>query len=77
MKFSKGTILALALIAPISFFGCAKQGVDIAAGDKKPVEIKVTFWGAPDEVKVITNIIDKWQDSHPHIIVRLEHQQTI
>lgn len=73
MKFRKWTILALMLIIPVFFSGCAKEFTGAASSDKKPVEIKVTFWGAPDEVRIITNIIDKWQESHPDIIVRLEH----
>jgi len=40
---------------------------------KTPVEIKVAFWGAPDEVSITTGIIERWQKSHPDILVRLEH----
>lgn len=41
--------------------------------NKGPVEIKVAFWGGPDEVSIITNTISEWQKSHRDIIVRLEH----
>jgi ABC-type glycerol-3-phosphate transport system substrate-binding protein len=48
-------------------FGCGQ-------GEKEgKTEIKVAFWGAPDEVNIIGAIIDKWQKSHPDINVKLEH----
>jgi len=49
--------------------GCAKK----EAGPKGPVEIKVAYWGAPDDVNIISGIISQWQSAHPDIIVRLEH----
>ena len=38
-----------------------------------PVEVKVAFWGSPDEIKIIEDSIAGWQASHPEIKVRLEH----
>lgn len=76
-KVKKVTALLSAVIAA-SFFmsaGCAKQrdeNIERAAA-KGPVEIKVAFWGAPDEVNIIADIINKWKVGHPDIAVRLEH----
>lgn len=65
------TALITVLIIPFLLFGCGNNAsID---GAKKPVEIKVTFWGAPDEVNIVTKIINEWQKTHPEIIVRLEH----
>ncbi len=49
--------------------GCA----DKRDTGKGPVEIQVAFWGAPDELNIITNIINNWQRENPGIIVKLEH----
>lgn len=48
--------------------GCGKpQGKDGVA------EIKVTFWGTPEEVDIITHSIEDWQAAHPNIKVIFEH----
>ncbi len=66
--------LLVALIIPLFLCvsGCAKKESGVP-GQARPVEIKVAFWGAPDEVTIITDIIAKWQAKHPEILVRLEH----
>jgi ABC-type glycerol-3-phosphate transport system substrate-binding protein len=33
----------------------------------------VAYWGAPDEVNIISGIISRWQAVRPDIVVRLEH----
>ncbi len=53
--------------------GCAGKSSCDAAGGKAPVEIKVAFWGGPDELRIMSGVIDEWQKSHPDIIVRMEH----
>jgi multiple sugar transport system substrate-binding protein len=58
------TVLALFFIS-----GC---GGGTGTG-KQPVEIKVAFWGGPDEINIITDIINTWQKDNPDIKVRLEH----
>jgi ABC-type glycerol-3-phosphate transport system substrate-binding protein len=35
--------------------------------------IRVIFWGAPEEVEIITNTIREWEKDHPEILVILEH----
>ena len=37
------------------------------------VEIKVAFWGSPEEIDIITQSLSKWQTEHPNIRVRFEH----
>lgn len=69
--------LLLALSFSLCLAGCssdrAKAESDKSSGGKSPVEIKVAFWGAPDEVNIITEIINRWQKARPDITVRLEH----
>jgi multiple sugar transport system substrate-binding protein len=71
MRLSRGflllTVALILLILPIS--GCARK----EAGPKGPVEIKVAYWGAPDDVNIISGIIKDWQAARPSILVRLEH----
>ena len=48
--------------------GCGKKEVK----EDRPT-IKVAFWGTPEEVEIIENIIEPWQRTHPQIKVELEH----
>lgn len=52
--------------------GCARSGGE-GADASRPVEVHVAFWGAPDELNILTGIVAKWQAVHPEIIVKLEH----
>ncbi len=63
-------ILAIALSTLVGAFfnGCAKTEDDNGA-----IEIKVAFWGSPQEIDIITRAIEPWQEKNPHIKVRLEH----
>lgn len=36
-------------------------------------EIKVAFWGSPEEIEIITNSIKGWQTAHPDIKIVFEH----
>ena len=56
--------LAGALLGPGCGSGGAKKGT---------TEVKVTFWGGPEEVDTITHSIEEWQKSHPTIKVVFEH----
>ena len=62
-------LLVVSYLAAIS--GCGKK--EEGKGAKTPVEIAVAFWGSPDELNIITGIINKWQLAHPDIVVKLEH----
>ena len=57
------------LVIGLSLFGCARKDA-VEAG---PVVIKVAFWGGPDDIEIITSVIDEWQAKHPEIKVKLEH----
>lgn len=61
--------LILAGVLSLSVFcGCAKK-----PEGSKPVEIKVAFWGAPEDIDIIKSVVGAWQLKHPDIRVRLEH----
>ncbi|MDP3790969.1 MAG: sugar ABC transporter substrate-binding protein [Candidatus Omnitrophota bacterium] len=73
MRLNK-LLVFFVVIGSLTFLtgGCGGKKV-VTAGGKTPVEIKVAFWGGPDEVRIMSGVIDEWQKSHPDIIVRLEH----
>ena len=43
--------------------------------DRSPAKptIKISIWGCTDEVDIITEIVDEWQEKHPDVIARVEH----
>ena len=49
----------------------------LLAGCREPEDgktrIRVTFWGVPEEKKIITDTIRNWEKNHPDIVVILEH----
>ena len=54
----------------VSFLnGCGKPAVD----QNSPTEIKVAFWGSPEEIDIITHSIEPWQKTHPEIKIIFEH----
>ena len=59
-------IAAAALLVALA--GCGKGG---ASSD--PNTIKVAYWGGPEEIVIIQDLIAEWQKSHPDARVRLEH----
>ena len=64
MKHFKKLFFALFCLAFISCSSDQKAGV---------TEVKVTFWGSPEEIEIITNSISDWQAEHPQIKVIFEH----
>ena len=62
-------LLALSLPFSLCLTGCSPDHAGSAQlktpGEKTPVEIKVAFWGAPDEVSITSEIISRWQKTHP------------
>jgi ABC-type glycerol-3-phosphate transport system substrate-binding protein len=38
-----------------------------------PPTVKVAYWGGPEEITIIQDLIADWQKGHPDIRVRLEH----
>lgn len=67
LKFLAGVLL-LTLIAT-SLNGCGKS----AGPGEKVTEVKVAFWGSPEEIDIITHSIEPWQKEHPEIKVIFEH----
>ncbi|HTL47977.1 MAG TPA: sugar ABC transporter substrate-binding protein [Verrucomicrobiae bacterium] len=68
-KFPKSFLsVALAFFFSFSLAGCG--GSSSQSTNK---EIKVTFWGSPEEIEIITNSIKDWQTAHPDIKVVFEH----
>lgn len=37
------------------------------------VEVKVAFWGSPEEIDIVTESMEGWQKEHQNIKVRFEH----
>ena len=70
VRNSKWLSLALILLLPFSLNGCGKPA---PTSGVKTTEIKVAFWGSPEEIEIITNSIKPWQDAHPEISIRFEH----
>lgn len=64
MKHFKKLFFTIFCLALISCSSENKSGI---------TEVKVAFWGSPDEIKIITNSIADWQAAHPQIKVVFEH----
>ncbi len=41
--------------------------------DENVTPIRVGLWGTPEEVKIVENILEEWQEDHLNIKVRIEH----
>lgn len=65
---SRVAIIFAVITLGIVITGCGKKEVK----EDRPT-IKVAFWGTPEEVEIIENIIEPWQRTHPQIKVELEH----
>lgn len=78
-RFLIGTFFIRARKLAVLFFlmvlpwvsGCGKPASEESAKDK--TEIKVAFWGGPEEIDIITSALRGWQAAHPTIRVRFEH----
>ena len=64
MKLFKKLFFVFFCLALISCSSENKSGV---------TEVKVAFWGSPEEIQIITNSIAGWQVAHPNIKVIFEH----
>lgn len=63
------TVLAVTL--PLLSSCGRKKTPETEAGPA--VEVKVAFWGAPEDIGIITQSMAEWETAHPHIRVRFEH----
>ncbi len=52
----------------VSLSGCGKT-----QESENVTEVKVAFWGSPEEIDIITNSIKDWQQEHPDIKIVFEH----
>ena len=50
--------------------GC---GSPVETGNKGVTEVKVSFWGTPEEINIITEALAPWQKQHPKIKIVFEH----
>ena len=66
------TIPFILLIALSLLSGCNKKPA-APTENKSAVEIKVAFWGSPEEIDIVTQSMAGWQKAHPNISVRFEH----
>ncbi|MFA5339093.1 MAG: sugar ABC transporter substrate-binding protein [Candidatus Omnitrophota bacterium] len=59
----------------ILVFALQVTGCGPGEGTRKPkkVPVKVAFWGSPEEIGIITEMLKNWQKTHPDIQVKLEH----
>lgn len=73
MRFKKLVFFILISSLTLLTGGCGGKSSCDASGGKTPVEIKVAFWGGPDELRIMSGVIDEWQKFHPDILVRMEH----
>jgi len=61
-------IVLIGLILLFNLSACTTRKID----DNSKL-IRVAFWGAPEEVKIIKEITDKWQIENPDIKIKLDH----
>jgi multiple sugar transport system substrate-binding protein len=55
----------------VSQMGCSrKKGEELPDG---VTEIKVAFWGTPEDIEIITECIREWEETNPHIKIRFQH----
>lgn len=62
---------SFAILTAVFFLsGCGPSGI---SGNKGVTEVKVSFWGTPEEINIITEAISGWQKEHPEIRLVFEH----
>lgn len=58
------------LLTIFVLIGC---GSPLEPGNKGVTEVKVSFWGTPEEIGIITEALAPWQADHPEIKIVFEH----
>lgn len=57
----------------LTIFVWAGCGSPAETGTKGATEVKVSFWGTPEEIGIITEALAPWQAEHPEIKIVFEH----
>lgn len=70
-KFNFSRLLLCLFLFALPFSGCGQKTESLEA--QTAVEIKVAFWGSPEEIEIVTQSMAGWQKAHPEILVRFEH----
>ena len=52
--------------------GCGQKQT-AEADNSSSAEVKVAFWGSPEEIDIVTQAMKGWQEAHPNIRIRFEH----
>ncbi len=64
------SFLMLVSLAPF-VTSCGSKSVE--SNPTNSVEVKVAFWGSPEEIDIVTKSMEPWQKEHKEIKVRFEH----
>lgn len=59
-------ILCLIFLTLLGLTSCRKR-------EKKGIEIRVAYWGSPEEIRIITDTVRNWEKDNPGISVKLQH----
>jgi ABC-type glycerol-3-phosphate transport system substrate-binding protein len=57
----------------LTIFVLAGCGSPVETGKQGATEVKVSFWGTPEEIGIITEALAPWQKEHPEIKIVFEH----
>ncbi len=57
----------------LTIFVLAGCGSSSGTGSQEAEEVKVSFWGTPEEIGIITDALAPWREEHPEIKVVFEH----
>ena len=63
----------LSMLLALSFSLSTLSGCGPVATQSGVKEVKVAFWGSPEEIDIITTSIKGWQDENPDIKIIFEH----
>lgn len=66
-SWAKGFFVLLTIFV---LFGCGGSSSENNQGAE---EVKVSFWGTPEEISIITAALTDWQKNHPNIRIVFEH----
>ncbi len=64
--------LSACLMIVMALTSCGPKS-DSAGNSSDVTTVKVAFWGSPEEIRIITESVAKWETEHPKIKIRFEH----